>query len=36
MPEDRTIQALGLDEYKFGFHDTEGCLFKTPIKGIDP
>ncbi len=21
MPEDRTIQELGLDEYKFGFHD---------------
>src|ERR687889_322844 len=36
MPEDRTIQELGLDEYKFGFHDPEEYFFKTPRKGIDP
>src|ERR687885_751734 len=36
MPEDRTVQALGLDEYKFGFHDPEEYFFKTPRKGIDP
>jgi Fe-S cluster assembly protein SufB len=36
MPKDRTIQELGLDEYKFGFHDPEEYFFKTPRKGIDP
>ena len=36
MPEDRTIQELGLDDYKFGFHDPEEYFFKTPRKGIDP
>ena len=36
MPEDKTIQELGLDEYKFGFHDPEEYFFKTPRKGIDP
>src|SRR5918997_1735461 len=36
MPEDRTIQELGLDEYKFGFHDPEEYFFKSPRKGIDP
>src|SRR3712207_6983890 len=36
MPEDRTIQELGLDEYKFGFSDPEEYFFKTPRKGIDP
>jgi len=36
MPEDKTIQELGLDEYKFGFRDPEEYFFKTPRKGIDP
>ena len=36
MPEDRTIQELGLDEYKYGFRDPEEYFFKTPRKGIDP
>ncbi|HZG63259.1 MAG TPA: Fe-S cluster assembly protein SufB [Rubrobacteraceae bacterium] len=36
MPEDKTIQELGLDEYKFGFSDPEEYFFKTPRKGIDP
>ena len=35
MPEDRTVQELGLDEYKFGFHDPEEYFFKTPRKGLD-
>src|ERR671917_817657 len=35
MPEDRTIQQLGLDEYKFGFRDPEEYFFKTPRKGLD-
>jgi Fe-S cluster assembly protein SufB len=35
MPEDRTIQALGLDEYKYGFSDPEEYFFKTPRKGLD-
>ena len=35
MPEDRTIQDLGLDEYKYGFRDPEEYFFKTPRKGID-
>src|ERR671932_854238 len=36
MPEDRTVQGLGLDEDKFGFHDPEEYFFETPRKGIDP
>ena len=36
MPEDKTIQELGLDEYKYGFRDPEEHLFRTPRKGIDP
>jgi Fe-S cluster assembly protein SufB len=36
MPEDRTIQELGLDEYKYGFRDPEEYFFRTPRKGIDP
>ena len=36
MPEDKTIQELGLDEYKYGFRDPEEYFFKTPRKGIDP
>ena len=36
MPEDKTIQELGLDEYKYGFSDPEEYFFKTPRKGIDP
>ncbi|CAN5546499.1 Fe-S cluster assembly protein SufB [soil metagenome] len=35
MPEDRTIQELGLDEYKYGFSDPEEYFFKTPRKGVD-
>src|SRR5918997_1051913 len=35
MPEDKTIQELGLDEYKFGFRDPEEYFFKTPRKGLD-
>src|SRR5215217_325557 len=36
MPEDKTIQELGLDEYKYGFRDPEEYFFRTPRKGIDP
>src|SRR5918997_6474643 len=36
MPEDKTIQELGLDEYRYGFSDPEEYFFKTPRKGIDP
>ncbi|CAA9511905.1 MAG: Iron-sulfur cluster assembly protein SufB, partial [uncultured Solirubrobacteraceae bacterium] len=36
MPEDKSIQELGLDEYKYGFHDPEEYFFRTPRKGIDP
>src|SRR5918998_1309477 len=36
MPEDKTIQELGLDEYKFGFRDPEENFFKTPRKGLNP
>ncbi|MFL6058956.1 MAG: Fe-S cluster assembly protein SufB, partial [Rubrobacteraceae bacterium] len=36
MPEDKTIQELGLDTYKYGFRDPEEYFFKTPRKGIDP
>src|ERR687886_1136009 len=36
MPEDQTIQELGLEEYKYGFSDPEEYFFKTPRKGIDP
>ena len=36
MPQDKTIQELGLDEYKFGFRDPEEYFFRTPRKGIDP
>ena len=35
MPEDKTVQTLGLDEYKYGFHDPEEYFFKTPRKGLD-
>ena len=35
MPEDKTIQELGLDEYKYGFRDPEEYFFRTPRKGID-
>src|SRR5215204_1363050 len=35
MPEDQTIQELGLGEYKYGFSDPEEYFFKTPRKGID-
>ncbi|MBA2441565.1 MAG: Fe-S cluster assembly protein SufB, partial [Rubrobacter sp.] len=35
MPEDKTIQSLGLDEYKYGFADPEEYFFRTPRKGID-
>ena len=35
MPEDQTIQELGLEEYKYGFSDPEEYFFKTPRKGID-
>src|ERR671916_331434 len=36
MPEDKSIQELGLDEYKYGFRDPEEYFFRTPRKGIDP
>jgi len=36
MPQDKSIQELGLDEYKYGFHDPEEYFFRTPRKGIDP
>src|ERR671918_78551 len=36
MPEDKTVQELGLDTYKYGFRDPEEYFFKTPRKGIDP
>ena len=32
MPEDKTIQELGLDEYKYGFRDPEEYFFRTPRK----
>jgi Fe-S cluster assembly protein SufB len=35
MPEDKTIQELGLDQYKYGFRDPEEYFFKTPRKGLD-
>jgi Fe-S cluster assembly protein SufB len=35
MPEDKTIQQLGLDDYKYGFRDPEEYFFKTPRKGLD-
>jgi Fe-S cluster assembly protein SufB len=35
MPQDNTVQALGLDEYKYGFRDPEEYFFKTPRKGLD-
>jgi len=36
VPQDKSIQELGLDEYKYGFHDPEEYFFRTPRKGIDP
>ena len=35
MPEDKAVQSLGLDEYKYGFSDPEEYFFRTPRKGID-
>jgi Fe-S cluster assembly protein SufB len=35
MPENKTVQELGLDEYKYGFADPEEYFFKTPRKGVD-
>jgi len=35
VPQDKSIQELGLDEYKYGFHDPEEYFFRTPRKGID-
>ena len=36
MPEDKTIQELGLDTYKYGFRDPEEYFFKTPEEGHRP
>ena len=36
MPEDKSIQELGLDEYKFGFQRSGGVLLQDPEEGHRP